>query len=80
MREKLFTDIMLKMTAMAMIIGLMMMLVMMMAMITTIGDATNVLENALTQLRSASGAPVCLFDSRRNLMQSTSCDGDDDYE
>ena len=60
MREKLFTDIMLKMTAMAMIIGLMMMLVMMMAMITTIGDATNVLENALTQLRSASGAPVSL--------------------
>ena len=62
-----------------MMIGLMMMLVMVM-MITTIGDATNVLGNALTQLRSASGAPVCLFDSRRNLMQSTSCDGDDDYE
>ena len=58
-----------------MMIGLMMML-----MITTIGDATNVLGNALTQLRSASGAPVCLLDNRRNLMQSTSCDGDDDYE
>ena len=59
-----------------MMIGLMMMLVMMM-MITTIGDATNVLESALTQLRSASGPPVCLLDNRRNLMQSTSCDGDD---
>ena len=46
---------------MVMRIGLMMILLMMM-MITTIaiGDATNVLGNALTQLRSASGAPVAL--------------------
>ena len=42
-----------------MMIGLMMMLVMVM-MITTIGDATNVSGNALTQLRSASGPPVSL--------------------